>query len=253
MESPTPTLPDHPAITSRPVGDGYDWLKQGFGLFRRDIGIWIALLVIYLIITTVIALIPIVSLATILIGPLFTAGFMIAARRADSGENIALSDLFAGFRERTGPLVQLALIQFGLYVLVGLAAVVLVLMTGDSLQIDRDTMSPGQMPLTVLLVVLVVAALAIPVAMGMYYAPALVMLNGLRPWAAFKLSLAGCLRNIMPLLWFGILGTLLAVLASLPLMLGWLVLIPVLFAANYCGYKAIFIAAGDDHGYHQPF
>jgi len=58
---------------------------------------------------------------------------------------------------------------------------------------------------------------------------------------AMKQSFTGCLRNIVPFLVYGIIGFLLAIVASIPLGLGWLVLAPVLAASIYTGYRNIYL------------
>jgi uncharacterized membrane protein len=55
-----------------------------------------------------------------------------------------------------------------------------------------------------------------------------------------KTSFAGCLKNIVPFLIYGLMMFLFAILATIPLMLGWLILGPVLFASFYTGYRDIF-------------
>jgi uncharacterized membrane protein len=56
-----------------------------------------------------------------------------------------------------------------------------------------------------------------------------------------KQSFSGCLKNIVPFLLYGAILLVLSVLASLPLLLGWLVLGPVLAASLYTGYRDIYI------------
>ena len=55
-----------------------------------------------------------------------------------------------------------------------------------------------------------------------------------------KASFAACLRNVPPFLVYGLLGVAFAVVASIPLGLGWLVLLPVYAATTYTSYKDIF-------------
>jgi uncharacterized membrane protein len=55
------------------------------------------------------------------------------------------------------------------------------------------------------------------------------------------MSFLGCVRNIGALVVFTLVGVLLAVLASLPALLGWFVLAPVLLCATYAAYRDLFI------------
>jgi uncharacterized membrane protein len=55
-----------------------------------------------------------------------------------------------------------------------------------------------------------------------------------------KASFAGCLRNVVPFLVYGVVGVLLAIVASIPFGLGWFVLLPVTIASLYASYCDIF-------------
>jgi uncharacterized membrane protein len=78
----------------------------------------------------------------------------------------------------------------------------------------------------------------------MWFAPALVALNDLQAIAAMKLSFQGSWRNMVPFLIYGVIGFVLAILASIPLGLGWLALVPTMICSTYISYKAIFVAEG---------
>jgi len=54
------------------------------------------------------------------------------------------------------------------------------------------------------------------------------------------------LANWLPALVFGLLVIVLGVAASIPLLLGWLLLMPVLFAAMYVSYKEVFDVPEED-------
>jgi uncharacterized membrane protein len=55
-----------------------------------------------------------------------------------------------------------------------------------------------------------------------------------------KASFVACLRNIVPFLVYGVILFVLAIVASIPFGLGWLVLGPVMAASLYAGYRDIF-------------
>lgn len=91
-----------------------------------------------------------------------------------------------------------------------------------------------------LIVLLVIFAIAIPIGMAFLFAPALVALGGVPVMSSLRMSFMGCLKNILPSLIFGIALMILAVIACIPLFLGWLVLIPTSIAAIYATYRAIY-------------
>ena len=65
---------------------------------------------------------------------------------------------------------------------------------------------------------------ALPLMMACWFAPALVMLRHDEPVAAMKASFFACLANVLPMLVYGLIGIVLAIVASIPFGLGWLVL-----------------------------
>jgi len=103
---------------------------------------------------------------------------------------------------------------------------------------------PAQMEgmgLTILLAVLVMTALLLPAVMAVWFAAPLVVFHQLGALEAMKQSFAGCLKNIVPFLLYGAILLVFSILASLPLLLGWLVLGPVLAASLYTAYRDIYI------------
>jgi uncharacterized membrane protein len=56
-------------------------------------------------------------------------------------------------------------------------------------------------------------------------------------------SFFGCLKNVVPFLVYGLIGLVFAVLASIPVGLGWLVLGPVLIGSLFASYRDIYLEA----------
>ena len=90
---------------------------------------------------------------------------------------------------------------------------------------------------------LLLLALLVPLAMAVWFAPALVVFHDLPPVEALKQSFQGCLRNMVPFLVYGIIVLGLGILAAIPAFLGWLVLIPTLIGSTYYSYRDIFLDA----------
>jgi uncharacterized membrane protein len=93
----------------------------------------------------------------------------------------------------------------------------------------------------ILLAVLLALALMLPLLMAVWFAPALVVFHDMPATTAMRMSFSGCLKNMVPFLVYGILGFFLAILATLPLAAGWLVLVPMLWGSAYAGYRDIFV------------
>ena len=94
---------------------------------------------------------------------------------------------------------------------------------------------------SILLGALLSLGLMVPLAMAIWYAPALVILNDIPAAEAMKLSFKGCLRNMVPFLVYGVVGIILAIIASIPHALGWLLLLPTMICSTYVSYREIFI------------
>lgn len=111
--------------------------------------------------------------------------------------------------------------------------------------LDPATLDPSDIDLLmsnplILLPILAAMLLGIPLAMAMYFAPALVALERVPVMRSFALSFMGCLRNILPFLVYGLVALVLFVLGALPFLLGLLVVMPLLTIAIYTAYEDIF-------------
>lgn len=224
------------------AGRGVAWLAEAFDLFKREPGTWIGIAVVYLLIMLAATLVPGGSILMSLAGPVFTGGMMLGCHSQMSGQGLKVAHLFEGFNGgRMGQLVLLALIYFGAcLVLILIGAVLALTLFGMSASDFSNGTVPGELVLPLVLLILVMLGLYIPIAMGMWLAPALVVLRGVAPWEAFKLSFRGCLINFVPFLLYGVIALLIVIVASIPLFLGWLVAAPVFFISIYSGYRDIF-------------
>jgi uncharacterized membrane protein len=75
----------------------------------------------------------------------------------------------------------------------------------------------------------------------MWFAPPLVLFHAQGPVEAMKNSFLGCVKNIPPFLIYSLVVLVFALLASIPLGLGWLVFGPVMVASLYASYRDIFL------------
>ena len=250
-----PTAPAHPSPSSGDAkldrvlapqprsldtGRGVAWLAEGWRLFRRAPFVWIAISVVIALGVLLLAWIPVVGqLATTLLIIQFAGGLMLGCRALDRGEELTLGHLIAGMKSHVSPLMVIgALYLAALFVLI----VAVSLITGGAvLAVLKDGANTGSAVGSVILALLASAVIIVPLGMATWFAPALVTLSGVDPVDAMKISFRGCLRNVLAMLVYGILCLILALLASIPAGLGWLVLLPVLTASVYAGYQDIFL------------
>jgi hypothetical protein len=231
-----------PGGQPRPIGHGWSWIAQGWELFKRQPGMWIGIVLLLFVIMIAAALIPFVGgLLLSLFGPVFAAGIVIGCKALDSGAELELGHLFAGFRERTGTLIGVGALYLA-------ASLVIMLVVGLTMGVGMaammgqgDPQTVADMGMTMVLAMLVMFALLLPVMMAIWFAAPLVVFHEHGALDAMKGSFSGCLKNILPFLWYSVVFTGLAVVASLPLMLGWLALGPVLAASIYTSYRDIYL------------
>jgi len=229
----------------RPAGDGWAWIAQGWKLFARAPLMWILAILVVFVIAVVVNLVPFVGgMAFQVLQAAIAAGFMVACRSLERGDEFEIEHLFAGFRTRFS-----SLLVVGLLVIVGWLAILAVfasfvgfsilgaLLSGDVHAIAGSVMASA---MTIALGGLVAAALSIPLMAAFWFAPALVVLNGVGPVEAMKESLVGCMRNFVPFLVWGIVMTVFAIVAALPVFLGYLVWMPLAITSTYAAYRAIF-------------
>ena len=232
------------------VGRGAAWWSEGWRLFTPAVGPWILIVVIGFVLNLILAFIPILGgIASQLLFPILAGGLMLGCRAIDRGEPLTISHLFAGFGPRAGSLLIVAVIYIVAAIAITLfVAALLFAFFGAAvlshLWNTQDSVSTaeamGGLALIVLVGLLVFLLLYLPLVMAVWFAPALVVLQGAEPWAAMKLSFIGGVRNILPFLIYGVVGIALAIVATIPLLLGWLVLGPVTVASVYASYCDIF-------------
>jgi uncharacterized membrane protein len=231
-----------PGGQARPAGHGWSWIAEGWELFKRQPGMWIGIVLLLFVIMIAAAFLPVIGgLLMTLFGPVFAAGIVIGCKALDAGGELELGHLFAGFRQRTGTLIGVGALYLA-------ASLVIMLVVGLIMGVGMFTMMGGgdaqamaAMGMTMVLAMLVMFALLLPAIMAIWFAAPLVVFHEHGAFDAMKASFAGCLKNILPFLLYGVVLMVLAIIASLPLLLGWLALGPVLAASIYTSYRDIYL------------
>ena len=226
------------------AGQGASWFSCGWNLFKQDFGTWFIMFLIFIGIVIVLNFIPLIGpMALSVITPALMAGFMYSASQMDQGNSVEIAYLFQGFKDKQRMNKLLVLGGLSLLASIALMLIMFSLVGGSAMMnasetgtIDPQAMMSTGMGISMLLILLA----ALFVTMGFIYAAPLVMLDNMTPVDSIKTSFSACLKNILPLLVFGIVYFLLAIVAAIPIFLGFLILIPVSILAMYCSYKSIF-------------
>jgi uncharacterized membrane protein len=235
-----------PAFDGRSRAVGVDtvfaWLRFGWNVFLVKPGVWVAsALIVIAGFLVLMAAGWIGSLLAGLLAPVLAAGLLAMCRKAADEEAVGLSDLAAGFTARTASLIALGAIYWVTVVIIALA---MLLPLGGYMgaAAGGGLMWIGLFAGGVFFLALLLWLLTVPLCMAMWFAPALVLFNGMAPFEACKASLCAILKNILPFLILGLIVSVLSFLAALPAGLGFLVLVPVLAGTGYASYQDVFVA-----------
>jgi hypothetical protein len=224
-----------------PAGNGWQWIADGFAFFKQQPGMLIGIIVVWFILYFMVGIIPVLGgLATMLLTPVLLGGMMLGFRAMDRGEGLTFNHLFAGFSNNTGNLFVIGVLQLAAFVVIFLIAGLAVGFSMLPAMMMGGRAGSGLSAAGIALAALIVLGLMVPVYMAVWFAPALTVFRNLSALEAMKTSFGACLKNILPFLVYSVVVILLAIGASIPLMLGWLVLGPTLLAAIYTSYKDIF-------------
>ena len=227
------------------TGRGVSWFGEGWNLFKAAPGTWIGIFVVFMVLSMVLAIIPLGSFLSSLCYPAVVAGIMLGCRSLETGGTLQFSHLFEGFKQNVGSLLLVGVLYLVGVVLIffvaGIAAAIAIpLAVGGNFRPDDFSSLMVVVPVF-LLIVLAVLALMLPLIMAVWFAPALVVFHNVQPMAAMTASFQGCMKNFMPFLLYGIVALVLAVVAVIPLGLGLLIYGPLMWSTMYAGYRDIFV------------
>lgn len=246
-------IDDAPEARLLPAAAGWRWLTEAMAMLREHLGLWVLLALIFLLLRLALNKLGL-GLLDALLTPLLTAGLMLACAEQQRGEEIEIGHLFAGFQHRWQELLKL-----GLFSLLGMLAIAvgvatLMLLNGlaplleQIIGASKGPLSPGQVLALVeaggvgsLLLISLLALLGFSLwGLALWFSPALVMLDDIAAWEALKLSLVASLRNWRAVLVYSLALLALALLAALPLFLGFFLLLPLVLISSYTAYRQLF-------------
>jgi len=224
---------------------GWLWIKQGNYLFKKSPVLLATLSLIAIAATIGVSSIPAVGepLSAFLF-PVIFSGLLWGCHALEHDEELELSHLFLGFRRNTQKLVMLGTFNLlGNYLILGVMKIagggaLVDLMTSDTPDVDATVVVQAISGAGFAIVISLV--LSVVFLMATQFAPMLVTFDNQSPVAALKASLLGTWRNLKPLSVYGIMMMLFMIVASLPLMLGWFILLPVMITSLYAAYRGIF-------------
>lgn len=224
---------------------GVAWWTEAWALFTKAAGMWIVLGIVLFLVLMVLSVVPLLgALAATLLVPVFVASWVLAARKVRSGAALELGDLFTAFRgDKLMPLVVLgALLMAGVLAL-GLVMGMLGMGAMFGMMAGGGAQSVGSMFAALsagMLALLVGLAVSVLIAMALWFAPSLVVFRGVAPVDALRISFGASLKNMLPMLVFGLIYIVASIVASIPFGLGWIVLVPLTLLTVHTSYEDVF-------------
>jgi hypothetical protein len=205
-----------------PAMTGWLWVKQGFGLFRKQPGGLSTLFLGYMFCMLLVSVVPLLGqVLPVILVPVFSVAFLQACQHIEQGQRVFPNLLLSGFRKPAFPMLfALGVLYIGMAVLaIGASAladggVFWQLMTG---QIDGQSAAVKESDIGA--AILLAIALYVPAAMGFCFAAPLIYWQNMSVGKAVFFSFFAVLRSfkafvVFALTWFGI-----SVLASQILLL----------------------------------
>lgn len=245
-------------MSTLPARTGWDWLKRGMALFRKQPAALTTLLFASILLAIGISAVPIIGpIIVVVLIPSFSMAFMQACLMIDNGDRVTPAVLLTGFRKPVlGGLCKVGMIYLGVFLVLTLIALMI---TPESLRqlpgnIKLDP--KDKLPFTLGDVAAVFGLLILETVslLTLCFAAPLTYWKQMGPGKATFYSFFAVVRSarvfgVMLLSWFGIFTLITFVVVNLfsaialaQVVLMWLMFLFILFlqCAIYAGYRDIF-------------
>jgi hypothetical protein len=245
-------------MSTLPARTGWDWLKRGMALFRKQPAALTTLLFASILLAIGISAVPIIGpIIVVVLIPSFSMAFMQACLMIDNGDRVTPAVLLTGFRKPVlGGLCKVGVIYLGVFLVLTLLALMI---TPESLRqlpgnIKLDP--KDKLPFTLGDVAAVFGLLILETVslLTLCFAAPLTYWKQMGPGKATFYSFFAVVRSarvfgVMLLSWFGIFTLITFVVVNLfsaialaQVVLMWLMFLFILFlqCAIYAGYRDIF-------------
>ena len=234
---------------------GWRWIADGMLIFRKNPPQWLLLIAVLFVVSRILFAIPLIGVIAVLVAPNFLAGLAHGAQALEQGKPLRIGYLASGFLKNAKWLITIGAISLAGQFLMLMA---MMLVGGDGFSAVSKTMAAGAAtPETMdairtaaprmMMAMIVGIGVALPLILAVWFAPLLVFFDDVKPLPALVLSLWACVKNILPLLIYGMAVLVpMVILAPLSLAmrqpdLGLWLLAPILVPSLYASYKDLFV------------
>ncbi len=233
----------NPEGRSCPAGAGWRWYGAAWRLFKVQPFAWWGVLLVSFGVLTLLSMVPFLNLLSSIVFPIAMAGLGSCARSLMRDGHFEVGQVFDGLRHRPGALLTAGL----LYLLIMMLSigVVLVFSGTSAAAMFLGNMGERQVAMQQVftgggLVVLAYFAAMFGAMSTILFAPYLIHERNVPVPQALLMSFKASFRNIPAALVWTLSYFFWAIVATIPIGLGWLVLLPVLIITGYVGYRDIF-------------
>jgi len=225
-------------------GDGFGIIGDAWTIYKMAPVKWTFVTLLLLVIMMLMNVIPVlgVLLSMVMTTPLM-AGIYIAAEDVSQGKALTFGHIFAAFQGKAGKLMAFGVVYSILYLLA--IGIVLGLAGASELMplflgADPDPALFEQNAGLLAGMMIAVVTVGLVAAMAYWFAVPLITFQNKGMFEAMGMSIKASLKNIWPMTLFGLALLVWMFIAAIPLLLGYLILLPVLYISIYTGYRKIF-------------
>lgn len=230
-------MADFPNQVEKVIREGYSfdlggYIGRGFEIFKKNIGLFIAFIVVYVLLTVGLSFVPIVGqlASSLIVGPCLVAGFYITARKTDDNQPTEFNDFFKGF-DFLSQLLVMSLIQILIFIVAAIPFIALLLTSGI---LEGNEPSGGFFFIALLAVIPFIY-----LGVAWSFAPMLIVFYEMKAWPALEAS-----RKIISQKWFSFFGFqivlgLIVMAGILALVVGMLAAIPTVMCAIFAAFRDI--------------
>ncbi len=241
-------------MTTTTMGPGkqaWSWYKAGWRLFLINPSTWILYTFLWVLLAILLWQIPILGrVAWWIINPALYAGFLYQAAEMEQGRPLAVNRFFIGLTDKTTrlPLLTLGVITLAAYVFFSVVTMVDPSLYSTIESLLRADTSSGIVAIVINLFLRFVLALMILTlaTMALLYSCPAIMFAGSDGFDAMMNSFETCARHWRAFAAFMGIFIGLAIVAMIPMGLGFLVLIPVTSCAAYASFQTLCGSAQPD-------
>lgn len=230
------------------AGEGVNWISQSWSLVKEKLGMWILINIVLFAVFFIISMIPYLNLLVSFISPIFIGGIIAICENQRKTGKAEIGLLFAGFQNKFGTLFAVGAIYFAVFLVGMIIAFIIGGYAIFGLLIERNQyVSPSDMAILessgtfFVAIIIIIVASSVGTALT-WFAPALVMNHDFTVGAAISASLQAVKKNILPGLLFFIVLSILMIISAIPLGLGLLVSMPIMYVCYYSSYRSLFFS-----------